>query len=1129
MKKYWRKFKMGEKKKIVLRKVFLFVLFLIILTAETKAAVISSDDFESGTLNGWTTTGGTGNWHANNTGPIDPPINNWHMISSNVPNPVYAEKSINTNGYQNIIFSFYYKPDTNDLDCADGDFLRGEWYDGSTWNIILDICGNVPTSYTLSTNNLNSAANNNPNFKVRFGCNGGPVTSGTEGCAIDNVDVSGTIIPDNTPPIITLNSPQNNQFINTNSVTFNITLNENGSAWYTLNNGINNISMSSVNNKDFNHTNTSIANGQYIVKFYANDTNNNMNNTVQSTFTIDTTKPLLLITTPQNTSYNLIQTQLNYSVSDTNLQVCWYSLNNGITNASINCGQNITGLSSPQGSSIWRVWANDSAGNINSSSVTFFIDSVFPLISFGTGTENNNSIKSQNFIFINVSVTETNEANITFSLYNTTSTINITTFTTQQRTINFSNLGDEVYFYNATIKDVLNNINATETRTITLDNIPPSLSIIAPQNVSYNNATLLVNISSNGVNTWFFNGTSNETYISPSYRTFPEGTTAIIAYANDSAGNLNYSSLTFFIDSISPLINIIHPEQKTYGTNATLPLNFSIIDLGTSVNSCWYNLNNGANISLPNCQNTTFNVTGDGNHMLNLFANDSLGNIGNSSVLFSVITTAPAINLIYPINNSYLNYKNMIYLNYSVVSGIGISSCELWGNFGSMWHLNQTNSSISSENNFFVLDLTDRDYNWGIICSDTQNRKNNINRTFHIDTLFPTISLAEPIGTKTSRNNIPFVFSTSDTNLQSCWYNVYRGINLEIENTSISCNATGYFNVTVDSTFSLNFYANDSAGNINYSSISFTVSSSTPSPPSGEGSSTGGGGGGGGFPSKRNLTAPPKISFSEPKSLVIKRGTSTTAEIEITNEERIFLNDCKLILSGSQASWFSNSQSQGLSPGEKFKFSLSIKIPEETEPGDYSQRLTVECDEGKQSINFYLTVFRNNFETKITNYKRTVDTLRIFYSIREFAQKNHDIILKYNLLNLDEIIVVDGQESISLKPGEEKSALLEFKIPKDISGEFALKMLLDDAETSNDVAQQILLQSKSILGLAISDSNKKTLSLFGIIFLSSIALFFISRFIYKSYKQHKINAFIEGIEEKHGKKLIKLNVHPSHK
>ncbi len=715
---------------------------------------------------------------------------------------------------------------------------------------------------------------------------------------------------------------------------------------------------------------------------------------------------------------------------------------------------NFTSL--PDGIYFYNATINDTLGNRNSTETrTITIDTTKPLISFGANTQNNGTIIPRSSIFINVSVTETNEANITFTLHNTTSPINQTIFTNQQRTINFTSLPDTTYFYNVTITDTANNQNTTETRTITLDTTAPALTLE-------------------------------------------------------------------------------HPEPKTYGTNTSLSLNFTASD--ANLQSCWYNLDNQNNISLQNCQNSTFN-TSDGSHALYLFANDSANNIAQKNVTFTILTTAPALNLLYPQNNSFINYAQNIYFNYTAVSGIGISSCQLWGNFNGTWHLNQTNATITTENNFFILSLTDNTYNWGIICNDTQNRVSSVNYTFSIDTLFPSLALTQPSGTKTSRNNIPLTFSASDANLQTCWYNVQRGASTEISNTTINCSSTSEtFSVTVDADFTLNLYANDSANNVNSSSSIFTVTSSGGSPPGGGGSGGGGGssgggggGGGGGIPPRRPANATRELEFqiSKPENIAIKRGTSSNIELILTNLEKTFINNCKLEIKGPLYQFIKNSQQKGLAPNEKFTFALEITIPQNTQPGEYPSNIVIKCDEGQTSANIQIAIFRNSFEAKLNDYERTsTNNLRISYSLEEFAKENHAITLNYELLDLENIPLTKGEDKLTLPAGQIKDYILEFELPKDAFGELNLKLVFNDGKISNELNEKIILASTGILGLVISEENRRTLSTFGIILLSALAIFFTSRFIYKKIR---VRRTINELRKKHGKKTIKLDLHQHHK
>ncbi len=95
----------------------------------------------------------------------------------------------------------------------------------------------------------------------------------------------------------------------------------------------------------------------------------------------DTMIPSINITSPLNNSVfsNATQT-INYTVSDNNLQACWYTNSSGKFNNTITCGNNLTNYKWLEGINNVTIYANDSAGNVNSSSVTFFVDTTIPYI-----------------------------------------------------------------------------------------------------------------------------------------------------------------------------------------------------------------------------------------------------------------------------------------------------------------------------------------------------------------------------------------------------------------------------------------------------------------------------------------------------------------------------------------------------------------------------------------------------------------------------------------------------------------------------------------------------------------------------------------------------------------------------
>ncbi len=305
-----------------------------------------------------------------------------------------------------------------------------------------------------------------------------------------------------------------------------------------------------------------IPEGFYKFNFWCNDTTGASNwGTSNFTFGVDETFPLINLTSPLNISYTSVQTILNYTKSDTNIDSCWYSTDDGATNSSPTSCNNFTGLNSGQGSSTWTIYINDSANNQNSSSIDFFVDSINPLISYTTNTEPNNTYINQNFTYLNVSVTETNEDTITFNLFNSThDSYNSTSFTDNSRTINWTNLADGVYYYNVTINDTLNNKNNTNTRKIILDTTYPIISNISvTETTGSQTITFDHNVSDTNLNTCKYSifdstGSIDGLYENVSIICSASGTSATVSaygtynltiYAIDLAGNENSTTKSF--------------------------------------------------------------------------------------------------------------------------------------------------------------------------------------------------------------------------------------------------------------------------------------------------------------------------------------------------------------------------------------------------------------------------------------------------------------------------------------------------------------------------------------------------------------------------------------------------------
>ena len=359
------------------------------------------------------------------------------------------------------------------------------------------------------------------------------------------------------PPNVTINSPLNQSYTTT-TILFNVTaLDEIGmsNVNYTLNNGVTNFTMtnSSTSPTYWTATNSTMAEGSSTAIFYARDTSNNINNTENVTFFIDSINPNVNIVYPlNNTSWTDINLDVNYTRSDTNLASCWYSNDTYLVNITLaSCG-NITTVIWSESQHNVTVWANDSLGNENKSSVTFIIDLTNPNI------------------------------NITFPINNT----------------NWSDV----------------NLDVNYTRSDT--NLASCW---------YSNDTYLKNIS-------LTTNCNNITSV-----VWSEGQHNVTVWANDTAGNINNSKISFTIDSIKPDILIVFPPNNTNWTNKNLNVNYTASD-NRGLFNCWYsNDTYSKNTTLATCgTNITDVIWSLAQHNVTIWANDSVGNENFSRITFSV-------------------------------------------------------------------------------------------------------------------------------------------------------------------------------------------------------------------------------------------------------------------------------------------------------------------------------------------------------------------------------------------------------------------------------------------------------------------------------------------------------------
>ncbi len=249
-------------------------------------------------------------------------------------------------------------------------------------------------------------------------------------------------------------------------------------------------------------------------------------------------------------------------------------------------------------------------------------------------------------------------------------------------TINQSTLDGQ---HNLTLysNDSAGSMNSTSVY-FTIDTKPPTVTILNPQNLTYNtpdlwfNASVIdvtspvglnVTVEVNGTNYTLDNTTGTWNKL---VSIGADGNYAARFYANDIAGNANNTLVYFTLDLIQPEIAFVEaPTNNTWTTLDWVFINFTVND--TNLDSILIQWDNGsiANYSLTcvfsDVTSCSRNFTGQSENIISysIFANDTAGNSNwTEERIIGLDSTYPEVAILSPLNALYNSAT--IHLNLSI-------------------------------------------------------------------------------------------------------------------------------------------------------------------------------------------------------------------------------------------------------------------------------------------------------------------------------------------------------------------------------------------------------------------------------------------------------------------------------
>jgi hypothetical protein len=463
----------------------------------------------------------------------------------------------------------------------------------------------------------------------------------------------------------------------------------------------------------------------------------------------------------------------------------------------------------------YYVWINDTVGNSNQTETrTLIIDTVMP-----TTSDNytlNNTWVNQNQTIGLIPLDPAPSSGIKWTRYCQVQDCDPVAGTDYTTPVNIGSEGTNYFRYAS--RDFANNTQMIRELWIKIDKTQPVVDVVYPENITYNttmlnlNYTVYDNIAVNSV--WYqYNNTNTTITGNTSFTALDNQQSMLVLWVNDSAGNINFDSVIFTVDTLSPALIFVPPtlpNQSVTGNNWV----YINVSSNENLSMClldWNAMNESMVVNGNYCYINKTNLT-DNSYYFRIWGNDSLGNLNVTEDREIIVDTTPPYITIHSPQNITYNYVN-IQLNVSVSEPVNTWWYSLNNGVNTTFTPNTSITGAEGQNNLIVY------------ANDSVGNLNSSMVYFTVDTP-PTLIFIPPTlanNSYTSQNWI-YINVSSSENVSECLLE-FNLTNQTMNKVNANENTYCYINKTnlTDGSYYFRVYANDTIGNLNMTNRKITI------------------------------------------------------------------------------------------------------------------------------------------------------------------------------------------------------------------------------------------------------------------------------------------------------------------